>query len=475
MADRPIIQPRVLSGFRDWLPQPAFLRETMLGKIQQVFRAHGFWPIETPVLEYADILTGKGGEESDRILYRFKDHGERDVALRFDLTVPLARYVAQHLNEVGLPFRRYHIGRVYRGERPGKGRFREFTQCDCDLLGPSGANAAAADVEILLTLADALAALDVGPITYKLNHRGILNALLRRLGVAEHAAHVLRSLDKFQKIGREKVRDELQFGAHDSPGHPDDPGETKTVFMSADQADRILDMVTMPDETGDAERIERLGELVNEDEAGRAALSDLAQTVESCRRHFPAGVAVRFDPLLARGLDYYTGIVFEAVLDAQPDQGSISGGGRYDNLTNAFSKRSIPGVGGSIGIDRLIDGVVEATLAKQAAGGAGTTGGPIGPAPVLVVQFEARFLTQYFDMATTLRRAGIGCELFADKANLKAQLGYADTHGFRLAVIAGETEIAAGTVNLRNLATREQITVKREDLVAAVRKLLGPA
>ncbi|HTL51366.1 MAG TPA: histidine--tRNA ligase [Planctomycetota bacterium] len=471
MADRPIIQPRVLSGFRDWLPQAAYLRETMMEKIQHVFRAHGFWPIETPVLEYAEILTGKGGEESDRILYQFKDHGDRDVAMRFDLTVPLARYIAQHVNEVGLPFRRYHIGRVYRGERPGKGRFREFTQCDCDILGPGGENSRAADVEILLTLANALAALQVGSITYKVNHRGIINGILRRLGVGEHTAHVLRSLDKFDKIGRDKVREELQFGSPNKPEKPDDPGETKTVFMSPQQADRILEILLTPAATDDSARFERFGEFLNDDEAGRTALADLRQVVEQCRAHFPQGISVRFDPLLARGLDYYTGVVFEAVLDAQPDQGSISGGGRYDNLTGAFSKRVIPGVGGSIGIDRLIDGVVEATLAKQQTAGAER----VGPAAVLILQFDSQFLPQYFTLATELRRAGIGCEVYADKANLKAQLGYADTHGFKLALIAGENEIKAGTLNLRNLATREQVTVTPAELVAKVRSLLLPA
>lgn len=469
MTDRPIIQPRVLSGFRDWLPQAAYLRETMIEKIQGVFRRHGFWPIETPVLEYADILTGKGGEESDRILYRFVDHGDRDVAMRFDLTVPLARYVSQHVNEVGLPFRRYHIGRVYRGERPGKGRFREFTQCDCDLLGPSGAQAQAADVEILLTLAGALAELEVGGITYKINHRGIINGILRRLGVGDHAAHVLRSLDKFDKIGMEKVREELQFGPPNKLSAPDDPGETKTVFMSLEQADRILDTLLAPATMNDEERFNRFAEFLKDDAAGSQAVSDLQATCRQCRTHFPKGIAVRFDPLLARGLDYYTGIVFEGILDAQPDQGSISGGGRYDNLTGAFSKRVIPGVGGSIGIDRLIDGVVEATLAAQQAAG----GKRVGPAAVLIVQFDVALLPHYFALATALRQAGIGCEVYSDKANLKAQLGYADSHGFQLAVIAGENEVQAGTVNVRNLTTREQATIPQSDLVTKVRELLA--
>src|SRR5262245_46047446 len=296
------IEPRTLKGFRDYLPEQMIPREALVETARRVYRSYGFLPIDTPALEFEEILTGKGGTETDKQLYRFEDHGGRRVALRFDLTVPLARFVAQHSAELGLPFKRYHIASVWRGENTQRGRYREFMQCDFDTIGTESV---VADVEAVLVIHDLLRALGFERFTISVNSRLHLTSLLGGYGLAERQVEVLRVLDKRDKIGNEGMLAEL--------------GSLGIDRGRVDGLIRHLDGGEEPDTIA---------------EIRRAVLA--------------AGVAperVRFDPWIARGLDYYTGIVFETRLDDLPGIGSVCSGGRYDDLAQLYTKERLPGVG----------------------------------------------------------------------------------------------------------------------------------
>ena len=392
-----LIQPRTLKGFRDVLPEQALRRADMLRTIEDVFRAHGYGPIDSPVVEYAEIIKGKGGGETDKEIFEFVDKGGREVALRNDLTVPLARFVAQHEGRLVFPFRRYHIGLVYRGERPQRGRAREFLQCDADLVGPVGV---AADAEALVVMASVFEALDVGGVTLRVNDRRVLNGLLDLLGVRAQAVPVLRALDKREKLGDETVRAELTAAGLDD-----------------DAIAGVLDACT-PRSDDDA-TLDALEGLVAGSERGRAGLAGL----RAVRRVFAAAgkdpSALKIDPSIARGLDYYTGIVVEAQLDALPDIGSVGAGGRYDDLAGLYTKSALPGVGFTIGVTRLMDALEALGQEAQVA----------SPSRVLVTHPGDDHLPEAFAFAAGLRAAGIPCEVFPQEKKHAQQMRYADRKG----------------------------------------------
>ncbi len=398
-----LIAPRTLKGFRDVMPSRALRQRTMVRALEDVFRAHGYPPIETPALEYAEILKGKGGEDSDKELFAFQDKGGREVALRFDLTVPLARFVAEHESELVFPFRRSHIGTCWRGERPQRGRAREFLQCDADLIGPVGA---AADAEILVLLASAYDALGVGAVTLRVNDRRVLSSLVttRLPGLAPTAA--LRVLDKREKLGEEIVRNEL-IAAGATP-----------------EGAAMLLEVTRPEGAAD-EVLSRLAAALDPTEpAGAAGLENLRTVLELVAAAGVRPNALRVDPSIARGLDYYTGLVFEAQLDALPSIGSVGSGGRYDDLASLYTKSHLPGVGCSIGITRLLD-ALEALGADGAAGASSA---------VLVVHPGAAGLARAFSVAAALRRAGLPTEVYPEDRKHAQQMRYADRVGVRVVV-----------------------------------------
>ena len=435
------IKPQTLRGFRDFLPDQMIAREHLIDTARRIYRSYGFAPIDTPALEYAEILLGKGGDESDKQVFRFTDQGDRDVAMRFDLTVPLARYAAQHVQTLGTPFRRYHIGPVWRGERPARGRFREFMQCDFDTIGTTSN---AADIETLLVINDLFEAIGVNRFTVRVNNRKVLNGLLEKHNLQTQATGILRCLDKLDKIGPDAVVMEMQ----------------ERVSLTADQAANVLAMARL---TGTPEEIlGQLDERLRGSETGEEGVLDLRElfrTVAGCG--LPEG-RVRLDPSIARGLDYYTGTIYETVLEDLPEIGSVCSGGRYDNLAALFTSQQLPGVGASLGLDRMLVAMGELGMTAQSS----------TPADVLVTMFSRDYLVEYQKAAQILRQAGIGAEVYPEAKNIGRQMKYADRRGFLVALIAGSDELSAGTWQVKGLESGIQQEVPTEQLVDTVHGIL---
>ena len=418
-----IIEPRVLKGFRDYLPEAEIERQALIDSLAGVFRSFGFVPIDTPVLEYAEILLGKGGGETDKQVYRFKDNGDRDVAMRFDLTVPFARFMAEHVDELYLPFRRYHMAKVWRGENTQRGRYREFMQCDFDIVGT---DAAAADADIVLLIHDALAALDIGSFTLRINHRALFNRFIANLGASDKAPVVLRAVDKLDKIGAQEVESLLamDIGA---------AGAAKVLEYIKPEADFEATLAKLEGLAGgpgpDSERLREIWDSARA--AGAVGPGASGKLV--------------LDPSITRGLDYYTGVVFETRLDAMPEIGSVCGGGRYDELASLYTKRRLPGVGAAIGLDRLLTALESL----------GRTRGRAGYTEVLILALEEGFGPRYQGMASVLRKEGLATEIFPEKKKLAQQFAYAEKKGVAFALICGQDEAQKGIVILRTMASRE--------------------
>lgn len=430
------IEPRLLKGFRDSLPAEERVRESIIATLSGVFASFGFVPIDTPVLEYAEILLGKGGGETDKQVYRFDDQGGRDVAMRFDLTVPFARFMAAHRNELYLPFKRYHIAKAWRGENTQRGRYREFMQCDFDIVGTA---AASADLEILLLMDRAFAALGVDQIEIHVAHRGLFNRLLDHLGIGGQGDAVLRAVDKLRKIGADQVH--------------------KLVTQEAGEAAADAVMAFIAGGTSSEQTLAAMetaaGGACPESERLRAVVAHADET--------GASVRVVVDPSITRGLDYYTGIVFETFLTDLPEIGSVCSGGRYDDLANLFTKEQLPGVGASIGIDRLMAGLTEL----------GVLSAEPSSADVMIVCFSEALTGHYHRLAADLRHAGFAVDVFPEAKKLGQQFAFAEKKGIPVALICGDDEYAAGTVNLRHLPSRENSDgLSLEDAIRTLRDLL---
>lgn len=444
-----LIQPRTLKGFRDYLPSMMIPREQMMQTARDVFRSYGFAPIDTPVLEYLEILTGKGSDETDRQIYRFQDNGGRDVGMRFDLTVPLARFAAQHAAKLGTPFKRYHIAPVWRGENPQAGRFREFVQCDFDTIGTESP---LADIEAVAVINRLLEAVGFDRFTIRVNNRVILSGLLEHLGLSERSVPILRSLDKLTKIGRDKTAEEMCLAAEINAGQAD------AVLRLAEcdvDAESVLD--SLPQITGGnakaAEGIDRLRQIYE---------GSVASGVPRSR--------IEVDVAIARGLDYYTGVIFETTLNDLPEIGSVCSGGRYDNLAALYTKQHLPGIGASLGLDRLLAAMEQLELLPTAS----------TPAPVLVAFFEEAHRDDYLRLAANLRAAGIGVEVYPDPKKLGVQLRYADQRGFTIAIIAGGDEWTQSRCQIKTLASKETADVpyrhdNAQGLIDKLREILKDA
>ncbi len=438
-----LIEPRTLKGFRDYEPKLMIPRERVLQTARDVYRSYGFAPIDTPALEYAEVLLGKGGDESDRLVYRFKDHGDRDVAMRFDLTVPFARFAAQYVPALGTPFKRYAMGPVWRGENTAAGRYREFWQCDFDTIGTT---ANAADIEVILVINDLFTALNFERFTIRVNNRLVLNGLLESIGVADKTVPLLRSLDKLLKIGRDKVIDEM----------------VREAGVSTEQAAKVLTLSEA--EGSNADLLDRVESLFGSNEKTQEGVKRLREllTVTSAVG-IPEG-RIRIDLSIARGLDYYTGTIYETFLTDLPGIGSVCSGGRYDNLASKYTKQVLPGVGASLGVDRLLtamDEIKHPWLTGQST-----------PAQALMLHFDSTRLGDYQRVAKELRTAGIAVEVYPEAKKLKTQFEYADKRGFKLALIAGGDEFANGVWKIKDLAKREEVTVPANELVQRVTELL---
>ncbi len=423
---RQLIQPRTLKGFRDYLPESMIPRERLIDIARKVYRSYGFSPIDTPTLEYLEILTGKGGAETDRQLYRFEDHGGRNVGMRFDLTVPLARFVAQHINTLGTPFKRYHIAPVWRGENTQRGRYREFMQCDFDTIGTLSV---AADIETGLVINDLFEEIGFERFTVHVNNRQVLTGLLEQIGVAEQATAILRSLDKLTKIGPERTANEM----------------VKTAGITAEQAEQVLAITTLAG--SNQEILENLKPLVAQSELGTAGIDRLQLILDGLAAGGVPPERIKLDVSIARGLDYYTGVIFETFLDDLPEIGSVCSGGRYDNLAELYTKQQLPGIGASLGLDRLLAAMDELEMIDKVK----------TPADILVVYFEKDQLNKYLAIAADLRQAGWAVEVFPDAKKLGKQLKYADGRGFQYALIAGGDELQRDVCQIKNLQTGESV------------------
>jgi histidyl-tRNA synthetase len=436
-------QARVLKGFRDYLPEQMILRQRIIAIFRDVFERHGFEPLDTPALEYLDILTGKAGE-NEKLMYHFADAGGREVGLRYDLTVPLARVVAMHQNELVFPFKRYHIAPVWRADNPQRGRFREFWQCDADIAGSSSM---LADAEVIAIMAEALEAIGIPEFTIRISHRRLLESLGRAAGVSpEQTGALHRSIDKLDKIGPDGVLRELTASG-----------------VAPEQGERLLELVMRG-----GEPLALLSDLRRDlaDVEGAAAPLDDLDYLFRALPHF--GVTPNryaFDLTLARGLDYYTGPIFEAQV-TEPNVGSVGGAGRYDELVGAFLGRPVPATGMSLGLERIIEVVREHDLLPA----------PASVAEVALVVF-AETVGDAARLASRLRGEGLRVDLsLQPNRGVGDQLKLADRKGIPLAVILGPSELEAGVATLKDLATGEQAEVVLDELATAVKeRLAAPA
>jgi len=438
-----IIQPRTLKGFRDYLPEQMMPREKLMDTARRVYRSYGYSPIDTPTLEYLEILQGKGSDETDKQLYKFTDAGGREVGMRFDLTVPLARFAAQHINQLGTPFKRYHIATVWRGEAPQRGRYREFMQCDFDCIG---VQPGVADIETALVIHDMVLATGFQNFTIQLNNRKVLSGLLEKLGIQDQATPVLRVLDKIDKVkDREKLIEEM----------------TAAAGVNRQQATSVL---SLADISGDNDSILSQAEkLIQGNETGQAGIASLREITQGCEAAGVPAARLQLNIAIARGLDYYTGAIYETRLNDMPGIGSVCSGGRYDNLAALYTKQQLPGVGASLGLDRLLAAMEEMGLIEKTR----------TPAEVFIPLFEKDRVNDYLRIAAAVRAAGFGVEVYPQPKKLGKQLSYAESRGFRIALIAGERELADGTCQVKNMQTKESVeTTTGQPLIDAIHAAL---
>lgn len=429
------IQPKILKGFRDFLPQDEILRSDLIEKLTKTFRSYGFVPIDTPVLEYTEILLRKSNGETEKQMFRFEDNGGRDVAMRFDLTVPFARFTAQHKEELYFPFKRYHISKVWRGEKPQAGRYREFVQCDFDTVG---SDSAVSDFETLSLMKAALSAIGVDEIKIHVNHRGIFNRFLKKLDLSEKSEDILRAVDKIAKVGEEKVSAELE-----------------EITGNADSSAKIIDYIKPL--SSFEETLSHIEELAG----GEDEDSKRMKTIFSMMKAAGIEGTYMLDPAITRGLDYYTGIVYETFLEKLPSIGSVCSGGRYDNLAGLYMKEKLPGVGSSIGLDRLIAGLSEL----------GITNAKGSYIDVEIFNTDENLNVQYQEVAAKLRKEGISVEVFPDTVKINKQYSVTDKKQIPWGIMLSSNSETANTITLKNLKTREIFeSISIED---AARKIKG--
>lgn len=415
-----MIDPVILKGFRDSLPKDEIPKKKIMRKLEDVFSSYGFVPIDTPVLEYTEVLLGKGGGETDKQIFRFSDNGGRDVAMRFDLTVPFARFMAAHHDEVGVPFKRYHISKVWRGENPQKGRYREFIQCDFDIVG---ADNAISDTEILSMMHKSFQSLGIERYTFHISHRGMFSAYLEKEGLSSSGIEILRTVDKLRKIGED---------------------ETKRLLVditgSEEKADGIISFITAGNNSSFMETLEKLETL----SGGRNESSERMREIYQLLSSLGIEKSFVFDPSITRGLDYYTGIVYETFLDELPSIGSVCSGGRYNNLASLYMKEQLPGVGSSIGLDRLLAALEELKsplLEKTEA------------AEVLIIP-ETGKVSDALNEAEKLRSNGISTDVYLiPDAKMKKIYAYAEAKEIPYMLTFKE-----GKAEVKDLTTREMMT-----------------
>ncbi len=431
------IKPRTLSGFMELLPGPQTQLRAVMKTLRETYALYGFTPIDTPIIESAEVLLAKGGGETEKQIYRFQK-GDSDLALRFDLTVPLAKYVAMNYGQLTFPFRRYQIGKVYRGERAQRGRFREFYQADIDVIG-DGSLDVANEAEMPVIIGQVFKKLGLERFVIRINNRKVLNGLFDHFGLSENASGVMQTIDKLEKIGRGKV-EELLTGEYGVP---------------ADTAKALMDVI----ESGDPYALAGQNELLDE------GLNELKTVTELLGAFGMPDDKWTLDLTIARGLDYYTGTVYETQLLDYPELGSVCSGGRYDNLAGYYTDKKLPGVGVSIGVTRLFFVLQEQGLLNEEA--------MTAPCDALVIPMDDELLPYAAAAATALREQGVRTMVYTEKKKLKAKFAYADKLGVPFAVIIGSDEAAQNAVALKNLRTGEQQTVSSADAASVIKKSIN--
>ena len=421
------------------LPEDQIAFNKMYDTIRRVYEKFGFLPIDTPVIELSDVLLAKAGGETEKQIYRFMK-GDNDLALRFDLTVPLARYVSQHFGELTFPFKRYQMAKVYRGERPQKGRFREFYQCDIDVIGAEELDLIY-DAEIPAVIYNVFKELDFGRFTIRMNNRKVLNGFFKALGYGGNIADILRIIDKLEKIGEENVKSELT-----------------ELGVSGEAIEKILAFIAI--KGSNDEMLQALKANGVDDELYLSGVDELSQVVGYLRGFGVPDENFTLDLTIARGLDYYTGTVFETQLNDFPPMGSVCSGGRYDNLTEYYTTKTLPGIGISIGLTRLFYQLKEVGAIKSETASL---------VKCLVVPMGKEQMGKALEAAKNLRQTGIPTDVYYQEKGMKAKMKYANKLGIPFVAIIGEEEAAAESVMLKNMAEGSQEMVKIEELASLVK------
>lgn len=432
------IEPRTLPGFMELLPKEQILFNKMKEKIQKSYEKFGFLPIDTPIIEMSDVLLAKAGGETEKQIYRFQK-GDNDLALRFDLTVPLAKYVTEYYNDLSFPFRRYQIGKVYRGERPQKGRFREFYQCDIDIIG-DGELSIINDAEMPAVIYSTIKDLGFEDFTICINNRKLLSGLFKELDLEDKSVDIMRIIDKIEKIGKENVIECL-----------------KDLELNENKIDDIMNFIEISGTT--EEKIDSLEKLNYTDEIFNEGLEELKQVVKYVKAFGVPNSNFKVDLTIARGLDYYTGTVYETFLNEYRELGSVCSGGRYDNLAEYYTDKKLPGVGISIGLTRLFYKLNELNALKEEQNSI---------AKVLVVSM-VEDNSKALEVATALRNKNINAEVYLENKKIKAKFKYADRLDIQYVIVIGEDEIVNNTVTLKNMQTGEQETLKIEEVIEKIK------
>ena len=435
------IKPHTLSGFMELLPAPQQQMEAIMDVLRTTYSLYGFTPLDTPAIEAADVLLAKGGGETEKQIYRFTK-GDADLALRFDLTVPLAKYVALHYNDLAFPFRRYQIGKVYRGERAQRGRFREFYQADIDIIG-DGKLSVINEAEIPSVIYKVFSEFGLKRFCISVNNRKILNGFYAMLDLTEQSGDIMRTVDKLDKIGLGRVRSIL----------------TEDIGVQIADADRILRFITI--RGTNTEVLSALEGYRGRNETFDTGLDELTTVTKYLSAFGVPEENFAVDLTIARGLDYYTGTVYETRMLDHPEIGAICAGGRYDNLAEYYSERSLPGVGVAIGLTRLFYVLDEQGMLNPAL--------PTAPADVLLLPMTED-LSAAVSLATQFREAGIRTQLYSEQKKFKAKMTYADRLGIPYVVFLGEDEIAQGVCSVKELSTGQQVSLRPEEAVRLIQK-----
>ena len=434
------VEPRTLPGFMELLPNDQIKFNSLVDKIRKSYEKFGFLPLDTPIIEMADVLLAKAGGETEKQIYRF-NKGETDLALRFDLTVPLAKYVCEYNNDISFPFKRYQIGKVYRGERPQKGRYREFYQCDIDIIG-DGELSIVNDAEMPSVIYTTIKEFGFDNFTIRINNRKLLNGLFAELSLEEQSVEIMRIIDKLEKIGKDNVVKCLQ-----------------DLNVANEKIEKILNFIEIDGETD--EKLQKLENLNFTNELFLQGLSELKEVVKYVRLFGVPDTNFKVDLTIARGLDYYTGTVYETFLDDYRELGSICSGGRYDNLAEFYTDKKLPGVGVSIGLTRLFSKLSELNILKEK---------DESISKVLVVSMTDD-ISRALEVATKIREEGINTDVYLENKKIKAKFKYADKLKIPYVAVIGEEEEKNGTVSLKNMETGEQEEMSIEKMIEILKNI----